>query len=477
MKTSTRWIAGLGVAALSGVGSVTGCAQNAQLAVAPEQATKGHIQSEPVKTDTHDAAGHSGAGHGAADQKGGANSGHGGAGHDAEGGHTHTTKMQVTSQPAKIEAGKAAKWTFKIVDDIDNAAISDFEVVHEKLMHLIVVSKDMSWFNHLHPQHKGNGLFELQATLPRAGEYKIYADYKPKEREGEVAQYAFTVSGANPLSSSPKLAVDARRGAWMTKSVRSAPEGEPDKTGGAAYQIALMPMPAKIEAGKDVMLHFQARDAAGKPIQLEQYLGALGHLVLVSADSNTYLHTHPLDGAHNMGSMNHSVTANSSDKTAASGVAKSRTTGRGSDVMFHTKFPKAGLYKAWGQFQHGGRIITAPFVLNVGAAGRGKAAAKPAANTSSAKTSGDVQRATVIVDGGYSPASLNVQAGKPVQLTFVRREKFGCGDVVQIPSLKLKTKALKSGEKASLTFTPKTTGSLRFTCGMNMYEGTVMVQK
>ena len=34
-------------------------------------------------------------------------------------------------------------------------------------------------------------------------------------------------------------------------------------------------------------------------------------------------------------------------------------------VMFHTFFPRAGLYKIWAQFKRAGRIITAPFVLRV----------------------------------------------------------------------------------------------------------------
>ena len=45
----------------------------------------------------------------------------------------------------------------------------------------------------------------------------------------------------------------------------------------------------------------------------------------------------------------------------------------GPDVMFHTNFPKAGLYKTWGQFMHKGKIITAAFVVNVGAAKAGAA--------------------------------------------------------------------------------------------------------
>lgn len=129
-----------------------------------------------------------------------------------------------------------------------------------------------------------------------------------------------------------------------------------------------LPMPGKIKAGQDVMLHFQVRDGSGKPLaSLEPYLGAMGHAVLLSSDTKIYLHTHPMDGgAHggmDHGGMNHG--ASTSDSTNKSrGEAKKG----GSDVIFHTNFPAAGLYKVWGQFQHNGKIITAPFVLKVEAA-------------------------------------------------------------------------------------------------------------
>jgi hypothetical protein len=455
-KFSTR----LGLAAVSGLGILAGCSQKGttQTITAPEGTHTTHTNSG------HSAAGHTGAGH--AD----------GAGHTMEGGHTHTTKLLVSTQPARLQAGKPVKWTLKVVDDIDNTPISDFDIVHDKLMHLIVVSRDMSWFNHLHPEHKGNGVFELEATLPRAGAYKLYADYHPTERENEVAQHAFTVGGARAVASTPRLTADSPRGAWITKTVKSAPEGEPDKVTGPAYQVALMPMPAKLEAGKEVMLHFQVRDASGKPVKLERYLGATGHLVLLSADSNTYLHTHPLDAGssghegHAMGGMNHGTMDHG---TMPKGGEKAG--GGTSDVMFHTGFPKAGLYKAWGQFKHGGKIITAPFVLNVGATTTAAASASSATSTPPTRSTNGVQRATVVIDGGYTPATLNVKAGQPVALTFVRKEKFGCGEVVQIPALKLKTKSLKTGEKTTLNFTPEQTGTLRFTCGMDMYDGKIAV--
>jgi plastocyanin domain-containing protein len=95
------------------------------------------------------------------------------------------------------------------------------------------------------------------------------------------------------------------------------------------------------------------------------------------------------------------------------------------------------------------------------------APAKPAA--------AKAQTATVVIDGGYAPATVTVKAGQPVQLTFIRKEKEGCGEEVQFPTLNLK-RTLKPGEKAVVTFTPKKAGDIPFTCGMKMYEGKVVAK-
>lgn len=86
-----------------------------------------------------------------------------------------------------------------------------------------------------------------------------------------------------------------------------------------------------------------------------------------------------------------------------------------------------------------------------------------------------VQKATVIIDGGYSPASLTVKAGRPVELTFVRKSATGCDDELLIPGLKF-DKKLKQGEKAVVRFTPTTPQTLAFTCGMKMYKGQIVVK-
>jgi plastocyanin domain-containing protein len=86
-----------------------------------------------------------------------------------------------------------------------------------------------------------------------------------------------------------------------------------------------------------------------------------------------------------------------------------------------------------------------------------------------------IQRATVVIDGGYNPSTIAVKAGQPVQLTFLRKEQTGCGDVVQFPTLGLK-RSVKTGGRAVITFTPRKAGAIPFTCGMKMYRGQVVAK-
>src|SRR4028118_2120574 len=118
------------------------------------------------------------------------------------GGHVHDTWMEFRTQPKQVKAGEQAIWTMNIWQAGKPAKrnnwVREFKMVHDKLMHLIVVSKDLSYFNHVHPEPKGNGLFIIEQTLPRGGDFKVYADYTPMNGEQEVAQHEFKVAGAAP---------------------------------------------------------------------------------------------------------------------------------------------------------------------------------------------------------------------------------------------------------------------------------------
>ena len=62
----------------------------------------------------------------------------------------------------------------------------------------------------------------------------------------------------------------------------------------------------------------------------------MGHLVVLSADGAQYVHAHPL-------------TEKSPD----------------GKVEFEVHFPGPGIYKAWGQFQRDGKVVTIPAVVKI----------------------------------------------------------------------------------------------------------------
>ena len=91
-----------------------------------------------------------------------------------------------------------------------------------------------------------------------------------------------------------------------------------------------------VKAGGEGTIRFEIADQAGKPVaDLQPYMGAMGHLVVISQDGKRYVHAHPED-----------------DRKAGGNV-----------VAFGAHFPKAGLYKGWGQFKRGGEVRVVPFVL------------------------------------------------------------------------------------------------------------------
>lgn len=88
---------------------------------------------------------------------------------------------------------------------------------------------------------------------------------------------------------------------------------------------------------------------------------------------------------------------------------------------------------------------------------------------------GGVQEAVVTVKGGYTPDVIVVKAGKPVRLTFLRRESSPCSERVVFKDFD-KSSLLPEGEKVSMEFTPENPGEYEFGCQMGMYKGRLVVE-
>ena len=90
-------------------------------------------------------------------------------------------------------------------------------------------------------------------------------------------------------------------------------------------------------------------------------------------------------------------------------------------------------------------------------------------------TAADVQEATITIDGGYSPSVIEVDAGRPVRLTFDRRESNPCSEEVVFGSLGIR-RSLPAFAPTSIEFTPTQPGRIEFSCGMGMLHGAVVAK-
>lgn len=81
----------------------------------------------------------------------------------------------------------------------------------------------------------------------------------------------------------------------------------------------------------------------------------------------------------------------------------------------------------------------------------------------------------IIVDGGYSPATIRVRAGVPLRLVFDRKDTASCSDEVVFPDFGVR-KFLPTGEKTTIEITPPKAGRYDFMCGMSMHRGTLIAE-
>ena len=364
-------------------------------------------------------------------------------------GTTHTVEFKT--EPGQIRANESATLAFTVKDP-KGVVLKDLQIVHEKPMHLLIVSKDLAEFYHVHPEPTADGSYRVQHTFPNGGDYKLYADFTPANAKQIVERIDLNVSGAER----PKVALvaDTR----FEKSVDG-------------LKVTMKPS-EKIQAGQELMLDFAAFDAAtGKPAtDLQNYLGELAHFVIISEDMVDFVHAHPMAKGESMDEMkmgSEKGKDHNADGHAHGDDANNSGKPSSSEVSAHTTFPRAGLYKLWAQFQRDGKVISVPFIVNVPA---GKAEPVKAANVPAGAT-----QITVSSDG-YEPASLSVKKGQPVKLAFYRADADNCGGEVVFEKQNIKKK-LPVGETVVVEFTPSEAGEVAFACGMDMLRGKILVSE
>lgn len=259
-----------------------------------EGGTEETMATHTAEQETHGATAHEGGGHEPA-----------GLGVSADG---YTLRMN----PTQLERGQARELRFSIEEG--GVPVTEFDELHERRLHLILVRRDGAEFRHLHPEMDAAGTWTVPIEFDEAGVYRAFADFSVDGEQQTLAADVFVSGGEF--------------------EARPFPAPQPvDETNG--YEVRLQADEAM--AGEPDSLTFTvSRD--GRPVaDLAPYLGAKGHLVALREGDLAFLHVHPEE----------------SDEVAAD------------EIAFEATFPTAGRYRLYLQFKHQGAVQTAEFTVVV----------------------------------------------------------------------------------------------------------------
>lgn len=215
------------------------------------------------------------------------------------GGHTQGSTQQaknlvVADQSTNTEIAFAIR---------DDELFNDYGVSHTKEMHLIVVRNDLQHFSHLHPTRDANGVWRIPYAATAGGNYWIYVDFIESNEAPHTIRFERTYGG------------DAG-----TVGINENNETVKIVDG---YRFALEAQ----KTAENVSFTYKITDAEGRPVELEEYLGARGHSVLISP-TGEFIHAHASED--------------------------------GADPVFTTSMLD-DFYRAFTQFQIDGKVVTVNF--------------------------------------------------------------------------------------------------------------------
>src|SRR5215467_1597611 len=219
--------------------------------------------------------------------------------------------LDLNVSPRPIKPGQPAGLTFAVHDPWKNRIVTNFQLVHEKLFHMFIVSQDLEVFLHNHPTLGSDGNFHYDYVFPKAGMYRVLGDFYPDGATPQLIAKAVFVPGA--ATKRQPLVRD-----YSTKDTEN-------------MSVELVTDPQQPISGSKTQVHFRVKPGDG----LEKYLGAWGHMLVASEDLIDMIHEHPFiaDG--------------------------------GPQIQFNVIFPRAKSYRVWVQFQRKGVVNTAHFDIPV----------------------------------------------------------------------------------------------------------------
>ena len=251
-------------------------------------------------------------------------------------------EIEVTSNTATIKPDQKTTIKYKIKNE-KGEILKNYETAHEKIMHFITVRKDLMYFQHLHPAfNEATGEFTVDITFQTDGPYRLFPDFTPgldnPQKLPVTVYHDVDVGNSNE---------------YYAKSIM--PDSEQTKTYGDYEITTTFPKDAKKQEEITYSLNITKY---GKPVpNLENYLGALGHSVILKEGTLDFIHTHALEAKGS--------TQQGHGTQSEHGSTQTNAIGRGPKIEFAATFPEPGVYKIFTQFQHEGKIQTVDYTVKV----------------------------------------------------------------------------------------------------------------
>jgi hypothetical protein len=238
--------------------------------------------------------------------------------------------VEARTEPAAVRPGRPFRLHLTVREPVSHAVVRDFLTVHDKRYHLFVISQDLEHYAHVHPEPQPDGSWALDVTVPRAGYYKLYSDFLPAGGTPQVVALPLVTSGypGDLAASGATLAADR----VLRKTVGD-------------MRVALAVPAGGFVAGREEWFACHLTDRlTGAPVaDIQPYLAAWGHTLVLSADTLSVVHAHPVEF-----------------------VPEGDASARGGPVItFKALFPKAGRYRLWTQLRRHDAVVTAVFTVDV----------------------------------------------------------------------------------------------------------------
>jgi hypothetical protein len=253
-------------------------------------------------------------------------------------------RAQLATTPATLVPNVPTTLTFTLRDYQGNP-VQDLVLDHNRIMHVVIASKDFSVFAHIHAEDLGpitpemlkTAEFSTRYAFPKPGEYLVSVDYS--ERAYIFSDQFYLNVGSSSMMSAP---------ASESFSLQENIDG---------YDVTLKTSPSRLKAGVSATLDYHI-EKNGKPFtDMNPYLAVPMHISIIRDDLMGFLHIHGLLPVSFTGKL-------LGESIHASHLLLPNNFGPDIEAADFA-FPAAGVYHVFGEFNAGGKIVVTQFTVKV----------------------------------------------------------------------------------------------------------------